>query len=130
MLISNKYKQKDYDLGKFKYSNVSIRSIHAVEIRKVGNVSKGIFISAACGLVAGTALTLIAHSILLDPNAGNVGRYLLVEIGSTALVGIGIIIGGKVGQSKITIPVYGSQKQYYENRDQLEKYSLKYNGGQ
>jgi uncharacterized protein (TIGR02145 family) len=136
LLISDKYKQKEFNHGNFTISKVDAGSIDVVKIREKGNSGKGILIGALSGLVVGGALDLIVFSSGSRPVSNTTeagldylfGRFLVI-IGSAVIVGAGTGIGAAIGNAKITIPINGSRKQYDHYKDQLNMYSVKYNPG-
>ncbi|TRZ75218.1 MAG: hypothetical protein D4R97_02905 [Bacteroidetes bacterium] len=140
LLISDKYKQKNYDPEKITISKVDARSIDVVKFRKKGSAGMGILIGAISGLVVGGAMDLIIYSSWKNKEINSLEnglKYFFVDTpqfiagiaGSIGILGAGIGIGGAIGSATIKIPIKGSQKLFDKNKSLLNDYSIKQNSG-
>ena len=123
--VSNSLHLRDYPAGNYTVSNVSIKGIEEVKIRKKGNVGKGFMIGTAAGLLVGGIFGYKAY-INHDPSGINIlsaGGEALFVTGLFGVLGAGI--GGTIGSFKISIPINLSQENYNQHKSYLKKYSLK-----
>jgi hypothetical protein len=128
LLISEKYKKKNFENGKFNVIKVNASSIDIIKLRKKGNVGIGALVGGAAGIVCSIITGLIINSHYYaaegDPEGG---QEFITTINSIMLVGIGTGIGLLIGSSKKHIPIKGSRTKFDEFRDTLTTYSIRYN---
>jgi len=128
LLISEKYKKKNFENGKFNVIKVNASSIDIIKLRKKGNVGIGALTGGAAGIVCSIITGLIINSNYYaaegDPEGG---QEFITTLTSIMLVGIGTGIGIGIGSHKKNILINGRQIQFDDNRSKLTTYSLRYN---
>jgi hypothetical protein len=136
--LSNRNFSRKGSPGKVDMTQLDVRSIDVIKLRKKGNVSKGILFGSLAGLVLGGALDLIYYSSWQKPKEDNSLESFAAATTSSALfavnasligvlcLGTGIGIGAIIGSAKINIPINGSQDQFDENKSALNVYSIKF----
>ena len=107
-----------------------IEHVQWVQVRKKGNLGKGILWGAAIGLATGFALGFLdGDDPPCDKNTWCVFHYNTSEKGllySTLTVPVGMIVGGVIGGVKTKFTIKGSRSAYARQREQLEKYRYGY----
>jgi hypothetical protein len=126
MLISDKYSQTDYELGKFKITKVDASSIDIIKVRKKGNVGVGLGVGAAAGILIGGTLTAVLASSEKKNTEEEVGSAFGV-LGAVCLTGLCVGIGAAVGSAKQTIHIKGNQELFTQNKSELNSFSIKQN---
>lgn len=107
-----------------------IEHVKWVQVRKRGNLGKGIVWGAAIGLVTGIAIGFLDGS---DPPCEQNSFFCFrLEAHEKAViygmltVPAGMIIGGVIGGVKTKFTIKGSRSDYARQREQLEKYRYGY----
>jgi len=96
---------------------VDIQTINNINLRKKGNLLKGVLLGSLSGLTIG-----IATSCILSNTTHN---KLFAAMTWVPLTGIGLGIGLAIGGIKISIPIDGEKSKFDARKDELEKYSNK-----
>lgn len=107
----------------FSKVRVNVENINTIQVRRKNNVGRGILWGAVSGFVLGgiTGLTVINGG---QPKIGSdsVGNAFMLGA-PLAIVGSGM--GALAGSAKITIPIFGSKKNYHKSMDQLKQIAMK-----
>lgn len=100
----------------FSKVRVNVDNINTIQVRRKNNVGRGILMGAVSGFVLGGLSGFIVAN-----GSNDAGRAIMVGA-PVALVGSGM--GALAGSAKITIPIFGSNKNYNKNIDQLKQIAM------
>ncbi len=107
----------------FSKIRVNVENINTIQARKKNNVGRGMLLGAVSGLVLG-GITGMAIMNGGQPKIGSDSVENAFMLGAPlALVGSGM--GALAGSAKITIPIFGSKKNYHKSMDQLKQIAMK-----
>lgn len=115
-----------YTIAKNEIMYFKVEEINTLGFRKEGNVGKGFLYGALAGCAIGVIVGINMDEYPLDvygPPSNSSERGLATGI---AFAIPGALIGGLIGTAKVNIPIFGSQKNYNEQRAKLEKYKYSY----
>lgn len=101
----------------FSKVRVNVENINTIQARRENNVGRGMLLGAISGFVLGGL-----SGILVANESNNAGTAMLVGA-PLALVGFGM--GALAGSAKITIPIFGSAKNYHKSMVQLKEIAMK-----
>jgi hypothetical protein len=124
ILISTSLELADYNTKNIKPTEIPVRSIEKIKIRRRNNIGRNAGLGAVGGLLAGGLLGLIGSGT--DEPGGIIsfskGETILIT-GAIFAVPMGII-GAIVGSSKQKIIINGNIEDYNKIKYQLKEYSI------
>lgn len=108
-------------IGKHGTKFIKVEDIKYLEFRKKGSLGAGVIIGGFIGLGIGR---IIGYASGDDDNHGFTKRDKAFILGWLCILP-GAVIGGIIGSVKVTIPIYGSQNNYKNQKARMEKYKYK-----
>lgn len=119
LLIANSVSKTNYLTGNFQTSNIDIKNIQVLSLRRTNNIKRNAFIWGGIGLAAPLILLFTSGESSQDPLIQFVA-YTSAPI--LSLVGAGA--GALLGSMRINIPIDGKYENFKENELRLKKYSI------
>jgi len=123
VVIANSLNNKGSSVIAADLSELVASNIYFIKARREGNVTKGVLIGAAGGILAGVIIGLVSEPDVSNSTFGGFAPELRAFGGGTVGVLPGILIGGMISSVKFKIPINRSIDNFNKEKEQLRKYS-------
>ena len=122
--ISKNYDSRERHEGKFDVTTIDSKNIDVIKVRHKSSLGIGILIGVLTGVGSGILVGYAVHNSQPDNIDSGLKNASLTVVLPVLVAGSCIGLGAALGSAKTHIPVNGSQEEFDEQKETLNKYAV------